>query len=177
MRQDTAGPRRREGPIALLMSKRGPWLGEPDEQDVGSVIIDIERERDLAIAIVCLQNKRTTEDIGYQVMARVIHREPTAYGHMSSHQQCRVCGCGDLRACWPPCWWVSEDLCSPCCEHGLDKMAENLEEEQKETRPYEAEGTFIDLCERGEAQPEDVGHTVAAWYHEVAVRRFTTLSG
>lgn len=29
---------------------------------------------------------------------------------------CRVCGCTDDEACWPPCHWVDTDLCS-ACEH------------------------------------------------------------
>jgi len=27
---------------------------------------------------------------------------------------CRGCGCTDDHACDPPCWWVSDDLCSTC---------------------------------------------------------------
>lgn len=29
-------------------------------------------------------------------------------------QVCRVCGCSELNACDPPCWWVSPGLCSAC---------------------------------------------------------------
>lgn len=27
---------------------------------------------------------------------------------------CRVCGCTDEEACFPPCWWVEPNLCSAC---------------------------------------------------------------
>ena len=36
---------------------------------------------------------------------------------MSSYdQKCRVCGCSEDRACWPPCSWVKGqgDICSTC---------------------------------------------------------------
>lgn len=50
MSDDTAAPPRREGPIALIAGKGGPRLGEPDEHDAGSVILDIGGDLDLAIA-------------------------------------------------------------------------------------------------------------------------------
>ena len=27
---------------------------------------------------------------------------------------CRVCGCTELAACYPPCFWAEPDLCSAC---------------------------------------------------------------
>ncbi|MDE0696012.1 MAG: hypothetical protein OXH76_09305 [Boseongicola sp.] len=35
-------------------------------------------------------------------------------------EECAVCGCWDMAACWSEesgsCWWVEEDLCSHCAE-------------------------------------------------------------
>lgn len=31
---------------------------------------------------------------------------------------CRVCGCTQVQACNPPCYWVEPDLCSACTEKG-----------------------------------------------------------
>jgi hypothetical protein len=32
----------------------------------------------------------------------------------TSVRSCRVCGCTDETACFPPCSWVAPDLCSAC---------------------------------------------------------------
>ena len=31
-----------------------------------------------------------------------------------SERACRMCGCTENNACWPPCWWIGADLCSAC---------------------------------------------------------------
>lgn len=31
-------------------------------------------------------------------------------------RRCRACSCTELRACAPPCFWVSDDLCSACAK-------------------------------------------------------------
>lgn len=32
----------------------------------------------------------------------------------AGERACRVCGCTENNACWPPCWWTGPDLCSAC---------------------------------------------------------------
>ena len=41
---------------------------------------------------------------------------PTVAVHLlgTGERACRVCGCTENNACWPPCWWISADLCSAC---------------------------------------------------------------
>jgi len=31
-----------------------------------------------------------------------------------AQRACKACGCTENNACWPPCWWVADDLCSAC---------------------------------------------------------------
>jgi len=51
------------------------------------------------------------------------HREPAAGPQVvaglagladAGERACRVCGCTEDNACWPPCWWTGPDLCSAC---------------------------------------------------------------
>lgn len=35
-----------------------------------------------------------------------------------AERSCRVCGCTEDNACWPPCWWASDGLCSACSPPG-----------------------------------------------------------
>ena len=128
MSGNSAAAGRRMGPIALFAGNDGPEPGEPDEQEVGSVRLDISRELDLAIAITCAQRGAAPADITDQVVARAIAEQPQAFGFEGEGQQCRVCGCGDLHSCCPPCCWVERDLCSRCAQAGLDEVRADVAE-------------------------------------------------
>ena len=72
MSRNSAAAGHRMGPIALFAGNDGPEPGEPDEQEVGSVRVDISRELGLAIAITCAQRGAAPADITDQVIARAI---------------------------------------------------------------------------------------------------------
>ena len=162
MSTDTAQAGRREGPIALVATRDGPRLHEPDEQALGSITLDIGRELDLAIVIACAQRGAALAEITHQVIARAIAEQPIAFGFEGEGQKCRVCGCGDLHSCWPPCWWVERDLCSRCAQAGLDEVRADVAEGPACTSTESADGTFVDRCARGEARANDIDEAVPA---------------
>lgn len=62
------------------------------------------------------------------------------------HRFCRSCGCHDRAACliteaperaWnkpgEPCWWVEEDLCSACSDHGDPRLVWEHPAEEKQS--------------------------------------------
>jgi putative hydrolase of HD superfamily len=41
-------------------------------------------------------------------------QDPTPDLTGARERACRVCGCTETNACYPPCWWIEVDLCSAC---------------------------------------------------------------
>jgi len=52
--------------------------------------------------------------LGVATVAHGKAREAMDEAAKAHQRHCRVCGCTDLTACDPPCWWVAKDLCSAC---------------------------------------------------------------
>ena len=53
-------------------------------------------------------------DLDRIVAKAVTHGGIIAVAEVLGERSCRVCGCTQLAACHPPCWWAGPDLCSAC---------------------------------------------------------------
>ena len=80
--------------------------------------LHLDQPLDLAIALACAQHGAAERNAATLIISQAQRRAPKAFG-LPDTPTCRICGCGDLSACWPPCAWVEPDLCSRCHDAGL----------------------------------------------------------
>ena len=111
--------------LAIINTPDGPKLVH-DNEGTG-ITLDAGRPLDQALALACAQHGAASTEAAQRAVAAVIAETPEAFGSVDETQRCRVCGCGDLHACWPPCWWVEHDLCSSCHGARLHDVAEAVE--------------------------------------------------
>ena len=97
-----------------LILYRGPdglELCEEPPRDYNFVDLVLDDDFDLATALHCVAHERATEGARHAVLQRI---EEVNEAAIAAGNVCRICGCSDFNACYPPCHWVEPNLCSRC---------------------------------------------------------------